>query len=74
MVLRTSACCADYVELDNSLRWTSLRCSLSQTLVGEAQEKKKYKDIEKNELLVVNAWIYGGGMVLVGIHLVLVRK
>ena len=31
---------ADNVELDNRLRWTSLRCSLSQSMVWEAQEKK----------------------------------
>ena len=41
MVLRTPACCVDNVELDNRLRWTSLRCSLSQSMVGKMQEKKK---------------------------------
>ena len=35
-----SCLCLDNGELDNRLWWTSLRCSLSQSMVGEAQEKK----------------------------------
>ena len=47
MVLRIPACCADNVELDNRLRWTYLRCSLSQSMVGEAQEKKNMAYLEE---------------------------
>ena len=35
-----SCLCVDNGELDNRLWWTSLRCSLSQSMVGEVQEKK----------------------------------
>ena len=40
VVLMTPACFTNNVELDNRLRWTSLGCSLSHTLVGEVQEEK----------------------------------